>query len=270
LPNGQDRFVEVIKTPLRNPDGAIIGTQSVFWDVTDRKMAEERALQAERLAAIGQTVAGVAHESRNALQQIQACSRMLEWELNGKPETKALLEDLEFAQERLRALFDNLRGYASARKLDSRLCNVRDVLQQAWKSLEHQRENRNVVLGEDSSTAKLQCVIDRYQFEQVFRNVFENALKACNDPVRLHVRFSDTFVNGQAALQVAIQDNGPGLAPELRQRVFEPFFTTSTRGTGLGLAIVKRIVEEHGGCNAFSDSSDLGAEIVIKVPRGGV
>ena len=80
-PDGRTMYVEVVKTPLCDAAGDVTGTQTVFWDVTERKEAERRALHAERLAAIGTMVAGVAHESRNALQQIQACSQLLSWEL---------------------------------------------------------------------------------------------------------------------------------------------------------------------------------------------
>jgi signal transduction histidine kinase len=102
----------------------------------------------------------------------------------------------------------------------------------------------------------------------VFRNILENALAACRDPVEIDVICSASVHNGQPALRVAVRDNGPGLSLEQRQRIFEPFFTTKTKGTGLGMAIARRIVEAHGGQIAVGDPG-RGAEIVITLPREG-
>jgi signal transduction histidine kinase len=90
-------------------------------------------------------------------------------------------------------------------------------------------------------------VVDLFRLEQVFRNILDNALAACPDPVRISLTASVTQLHGREALVIFIGDNGPGIARELREKVFEPFYTTKARGTGLGMAIARRIVEAHGG-----------------------
>jgi signal transduction histidine kinase len=112
--------------------------------------------------------------------------------------------------------------------------------------------------------------VDPFRLEQVFRNVFENALAACRDPVEITVSCAPASLDGQPALRVAVRDNGPGLSAEQRQRIFEPFFTTKTKGTGLGMAIARRIVEAHGGQIGVGDpvaATGRGAEIVVTLPR---
>jgi signal transduction histidine kinase len=113
----------------------------------------------------------------------------------------------------------------------------------------------------------LTCQVDRFRLGQAFRNLFENALAACPDPVELQVHWSEAERDGQPGLQARIRDNGPGLAPEHRRKVFEPFYTTKRDGTGLGLAITRRIIEAHGGSIAVGDSGPPGAEFVIWLPR---
>ena len=127
---------------------------------------------------------------------------------------------------------------------------------------------RDAALVEETNSLPLTCLADPFRLEQVFRNILENSLTACTDPVRLVVRCTLLVADGREFIQAAARDNGPGLNREQRQRIFEPFFTTKTKGTGLGMAIAKRIVEAGGGRIAVGDAPEGGAEIVITVPRG--
>ena len=102
---------------------------------------------------------------------------------------------------------------------------------------------------------------------QVFRNLLENSLAACSDPVVIQIECRDAQLKGQPAIEVRVRDNGPGLTPAARQSVFEPFFTTKTKGTGLGMAIARRIVEAHGGQISVGNEHSNGAEFVITLLR---
>ena len=102
---------------------------------------------------------------------------------------------------------------------------------------------------------------------QVFRNLLENSLAACRDPVAIQISCRDVQLEDQPAIEVSVRDNGPGLTPDARQNVFEPFFTTKTKGTGLGMAIARRIVEAHGGQIAVGNDSSAGAEFIVTLLR---
>ena len=264
MPDGRTAFIEFLKVPLRDAENELFGTQTVFWDVTDRKEAERKVMQAERLAAIGQMVAGVAHESRNALQQIQACSQLLKWELEGDEEKQELIVDLQHAEERLVRIFEELRSFAAPLKLDRRPCNISDVVAEAWRDTELVRIGRTVNFVELGKELCQPCLADPNKLEQVFRNLFENSLSACDDPVSIEVDYRS---DDDKLVCVSVRDNGPGLTPEQQARIFEPFFTTKTQGTGLGMAIVKRIVAAHDG-NIIAKSGDTGAIMTVAFPRG--
>jgi len=263
----RELHVEVFKTPVCDAAGTVIGTQTMFWDVTDRVEAEQRARHAERLAAIGQMLAGVAHESRNALQQLQACTRLLEWELDGDSSKQELFVDLQIAQDRLHRLFDDLREFASPLKLDLRPCNANALVEQAWTSLEINRRNRDASLQHTSDPSSPNCLADPFQLEQVFRNILENSLAACEDPVRMEVDYDEVSLNGQTMLHVTIRDNGPGLSQRQQEQIFEPFFTTKTQGTGLGMSIVRQIVNAHGGTIEVQCGRLGGTEVMMTLPH---
>jgi len=101
----------------------------------------------------------------------------------------------------------------------------------------------------------------------LFRILLENSLAACRDPVRIRIGCRDVLFQQQPAVEVRVRDNGPGLSPEARQNVFEPFYTTKTKGTGLGMAIARRIVDAHGGQISVGDGATDGAEFVVTLPR---
>jgi two-component system sensor kinase FixL len=239
-------------------------------DVTALKQAQERTLQAERLAAIGQMVAGLTHESGNALARSQACLEMLALETQDRPEALALVGRVQKAQDHLQQLYDEVRNYATPLILEREPGRLDGVWRQAWANLAMRRQGREARLSEECAGVDTRCAIDAFRIEQVFRNLFENALAACRDPVEVTVRCEETTLEGRPALLASVRDNGPGLSAEQRRRIFEPFFTTRTKGTGLGMAIAQRIVEAHGGRIAVGPdacTSAGGAEILITLPR---
>jgi two-component system, NtrC family, sensor histidine kinase HydH len=230
------------------------------------KEAEQRAVQAERLATIGQMVGMVAHEGRNALQRTRQALAMLALEVGDQPEALDLVACARRAQGELQRLFEDLRGYVVPLVLRREVCNLRILWREAWASLEDARARKAAGLREETDGIDLRCAVDRFRLEQVFRNLFENALAACPDRVEITVRCSPADLGGGPALRLSVQDNGPGLTPEQRQRAFEPFYTTRPKGTGLGLAIIRRIVEAHGGQITTGDVAG-GAEFVLVLPR---
>jgi len=238
-------------------------------ETLESRVSERTAqlLQAERLAAIGQMVAGVAHESRNALQEIRACAQLLEWRIRDDDESHRLIADISQAEARLLRLFEDLRGYASPGRLQRERCRVDDIVNRAWASLTHLHGGRNAMLEQTNGVADLACDVDPFQLEQVYRNLIENSLAACSDPVRIKLSYQDATQAGRPALRVTLADNGPGIAQEQAEQIFEPFYTTKTQGTGLGMAIVRRIVESHGGAIEIGRANGSGAEFVMTLPR---
>lgn len=265
--DGTRFWANVVATPLRDQTGVLFGFAKITRDLTERKRAEEKALQTERLAAIGQMVAGLAHESRNSLQHIHASTEMLIRRIKVEPEL-GLVRGIQKAHDRMHRLLEDVRGYSAPIKLDCQMHNLAALWREAWNQLAANRNGRDVTLHEEIDDVDLHCLVDSYPIERVFRNIFENSLAACSDPLRIEIRCSPADLDGKPAVRVLLVDNGPGMSAEERQRIFEPFFTTKTKGTGLGMPIVKRIVEAHGGRIAIRDDQVPGTAVEVILPKG--
>lgn len=246
----------------------------IVRDISERKQTEERLLQAERLAAIGEAMTGLAHESRNALQRSQSCLEMLARRVEDRPAATDLITRLQKAQDDLHQLYEEVSEYAAPIKLNREPCDLSVILRNAWEHLHVKRKDRKVQLREikseelrsESGELNLHCQVDSFTIRQVFRNVLENSLAACEDPVEIEVEYRDARSSGMAAVGVSIRDNGRGLLEADRNKMFDAFFTTKTQGTGLGLAIARRFVEAHAG-RISAELNGNGAEIVITLPR---
>lgn len=236
--------------------------------ILDFRDAEQRAIQAERLAAIGQMVSVLSHESRNFIQRIVASVDTARLDLSDTALVSAELASIERSAHGLHALLEEVRNYAAPITLQKNVTNLRDIWRSVWADVLKRHPGRTAHLVESESAANdVSCECDEFRMQQVFRNLFENSLAACQDPVQVKLQCESTNGLAPPALQVIVQDNGPGLSPEQRARAFDAFYTTKVKGSGLGLPIVRRIMEAHGGHVAISPNSPSGATFVLTLPQ---
>lgn len=263
--DGLERQIRWSNTTLKDERGEPSAVLAVGVDITEHLLAQQRATRSERLATIGATMAALAHESRNALQRIQAGIEMLELDLADQPDSLNELATIQRATKDLNELLEELRSYAAPIRLQLGQGNIHDHYQRAWRNLQESRQGRDADLIAVSDKNEFFCRADPMRMEQVFRNLFENALAACDDPVRVQVACRR---DDEDWIEIRVSDNGPGLTAEQAAKAFEPFFTTKSRGTGLGLPISRRIVEAHQGTieSVADNKSQSGAEFLIRIP----
>jgi PAS domain S-box-containing protein len=249
----------------------------IMRDMTERQQTEAelrdaqlRLIQSERLAAIGQMVTGLAHESRNALQRSRACLDMLDLDLDSQPEQKDLIRRIRSALVELQTLYEEVRSYAAPIQLGKTRHILSELCSQTWSNLEDQSKDLRVALSIDCNNCPaIYCDPDK--ISQVLRNIFENALFVSPKRSTVYVVCQEIKNGRSSAIRVVIADCGPGLDEEQRQRIFDPFFTTKTKGTGLGMAISRRIIEAHDGRiyvggDELRPANASGAVIVVELP----
>ena len=235
--------------------------------VHEMRRAEQRAHQAERLSAIGEMMTAIAHESRNALQRMQAGIDILSLDLPEHSEARENLDRIDRARSDLQRLFEELRNYAAPIHLETSTKRLSDIWRKAWSNLEAARSGRDAELQEETNGIDLTCRVDVFRLEQVFRNLMENSLAACNDPVRIKICCLESILDDVPAVRISVRDSGPGLSDQQTKRVFDAFFTTKADGSGLGMAISERIIEAHRGTIEVGVCDQHGAEFVISLPR---
>jgi two-component system, LuxR family, sensor kinase FixL len=249
----------------------------IMRDMTERHQAESelrqtqlRLIQSERLAAIGQMMTGLAHESRNALQRSRACLDMLDLDLQSAPDQQDLIKRTRSALVELQVLYEEVRSYAAPIQLDRTLQCVQDMCEESWQNLVDQWQDRGIGLVLSCGECPM-VSCDKQRICQVFRNIFENALAVIPDQTSIFVDCRVIQRDQLSFVHVSVADQGPGLDEEQRHRIFEPFYTTKTKGTGLGMAICHRIVDAHGGRIFVGKGNDnhaemSGAVIVFELP----
>jgi PAS domain S-box-containing protein len=247
------------------PDGPEPAIVLVGHDVTELQEAQAQAVRAERLAAIGQVAAGLAHESRNAIQRGQACLSLLSLRLADRPDLVDLIDRTRRAQDDLHRLYEGVLNYAAPLRLDPVPVDLAGVWREAWANLAYTPGWGEARLVEQCAV-DTRTVADQFHLRRVFRNLFENARAAVAGPLRVTITCEEAELDREPAFRVRICDNGPGFPPKGRDRLFDAFFTTKTHGTGLGLALCKRVVDEHRG-RIEAGADGPGAEIILTLPR---
>jgi PAS domain S-box-containing protein len=268
--DSQQRWFLLHASTLRANQHYVVTTH---LPITERKLTEQRLVIAERLAAIGEAMEGLSHEGRNALQRSQACIDLLRFHVAEDAEALDLLQRIESAQHHLLGLYEEVKSYAAPINLQRQAYDLSKLVDEAYVEcgpLSPEADLLNLRGG-----AEWVCEVDVVAVRQVFRLILENAIATGidltnpgADPTRPRIEISYVAerLDQSPAVTVIISDDGPGIPPDDRERVFEPFYTTKTRGTGLGLAVCRRIVSAHGGRISWGPPRLGGASIHISLP----
>jgi two-component system sensor histidine kinase PilS (NtrC family) len=252
---------------LRDTDGHKRGAISVFQDLTEVREMQERVRKADRLAAVGELSAGIAHELRNPLASISGSIELLYNEVELDGENRRLMELIMRESDRLDRIITDFLNFAKLRAPRKRPVDVGTCLEEVVTLV---RNNAPLVDGVDVDLVveELPHVrLDDEQIRQVFFNLVVNACEAMKGAGRVEIVAE---APNDTEVRLAFRDSGPGIESVDVDRLFEPFFTTKSDGTGLGLAIANKIVAAHGGTVDFSNRDGGGAEFIIVLPIGKV
>ncbi|MHB1654382.1 MAG: two-component system sensor histidine kinase AtoS [Desulfitobacteriaceae bacterium] len=262
LPNGETVPLSVSSSMLRNVENTL-GAVVVFKDLTERKAFENRVRRVDRLAAVGELAAGVAHEIRNPLAAISGSVQVLLDEFSPDHPSRQFGDIVIQEVNRLNSVVEDLLFFSRPSKnVVSRIYPhqlIRETLTLLSPSI-----NRSLVCLETSFDPLEQTFsVDPGLIKQVLVNLLLNALQALpNEGGTIYVS-TRTLGHG---VEISIQDSGSGIAPENLPRLFDPFFTTKDRGTGLGLAVSNKIVEIHHGYINVQSTLFTGSIFTIYLP----
>ncbi|HUK52210.1 MAG TPA: PAS domain S-box protein [Candidatus Binatia bacterium] len=267
--DGNWHMLRATAAPIANPDKSVGGMVVSLRDVTEINRLEQQVAQSEKLAAMGQMMAGVAHELNNPLTAILAVSDMLR-EHSDDPAHKHQLELLHQQARRAADIVQDLLSFARPPAPRKGRVQIAEVLRRALHLHEYSLRRNNVSVDYLPERGIPDVVGDANQLIQVFLNLVVNAEQAIRE-VReggtIRVRMGRGAA-GEPTVWASIQDDGPGIAADIQEKIFDPFFTTKRpgRGTGLGLSISMAIVREHGGEIEVQSAPGGGAAFLVTLP----
>ena len=264
---------------VRNQDGEITGATLFFKDLTRVEQLEERERLRDRLAALGEMAAAIAHEVKNPLAGIEVMAGILKRQLPESEDAQSILRDIIKEAKMANAIVLEVLDFVRPIRLQVERISLNDVVRDAISMAESHvpRGDVRVEVVLPENLAPIQG--DPHQLRQLFTNLFTNAFEAM--PGKGHVRLAAQQLAAEEEatagadthavpmIQVEVADNGPGVPADVMDRIFSPFFTTKPQGSGLGLAIVRKIVDAHDGRIDVSARAEGGTRFRVTLPVSG-
>lgn len=261
--DGRTLHAKVAMARMRDVGGRVFGAVVTLEDVSEVRALTDQLIRADRLAAMGELTAGVAHEVRNPLGIIRASVQLVE-DAQGDPArvhdaVRVIKQEIDRLDRVIKALLDF--GRPSAPTL--RLTNVEDVVNDVVLFTRQFAGQARVEIETAFTAASPYVLADADQLKQVLVNLVSNAVQAMEDTggtITVRVWDDDSFVLASVA------DTGPGMSSEMLDKVFDPFYSTRDGGTGLGLTIVHRIIDQHGGRVEVESTPGAGTTFTVALP----
>ncbi|HEY3347563.1 MAG TPA: ATP-binding protein [Nitrospirota bacterium] len=261
--DGRDLALGMMLSPLRDESGRITGLLGIFQDLTPMKEMEIEIKRKDRLAAIGEVAAGVAHEIRNPLASLSGALQVLKADLKLVDDDERLMGIALSEMDRLNGIVTDFLNYARPQSPSREFCDASTVFSDTVELLTNGRDlPEGLEISLDLPEEALVIWADAAQMRQVLLNLLINAVQsgATGIVARAWKEGPKTFME--------VEDNGEGINPEDIDRIFFPFFSKKEGGSGLGLSIVYRIVEEHGGTITAASEPGRCTRMTVTVPSG--
>ena len=264
-PNGNTIPIGFSTSLVRDEAGTILGALEVFNDLTEVKRLEAEVQRVQTLAALGEMAATVAHEIRNPLGGIAGYAGMLERDLDSDDPNRRLVQKITEGVGRLNRIVVSLLNYTRPLRLNVHPVNLVELLEEttAFFAIDIERSREDIRIERDFPDGDLICRIDPEQLQQVILNLLQNAMQAMPDGGAIAVGLR--VEENQGVLSVG--DTGIGMADEVREKLFTPFFTTKEDGTGLGLVTSKKIIDAHNGKIRVDSEPGRGTQFSISLPQ---
>ena len=264
---------------VRDKRGRVTGATLFFKDLTRVEQLEERERLRDRLAALGEMAAAIAHEVKNPLAGIEVMAGLLKRQLHDNQDAQSILRDIIKEAKMANAIVVEVLDFVRPIRLQVEDIKLDEVVRDAVAMAESHRSRGqiDVTLSFPEDLPGIQG--DPHQLRQIFTNLLTNAFEAMNGTGRVSISASQLPAEEEVAvgsdvkavpmIQVEVSDSGPGVPPEVMDKMFSPFFTTKPQGSGLGLAIVRKIVDAHDGRIDVSAGPQGGARFRITLPVTG-
>jgi PAS domain S-box-containing protein len=246
-------------SPIFDTTGEFIGTVHILRDITELKSLQERLVMTEKMAALGEVAAKVAHEIRNPLVSVGGFARRLEKKLEGS--LKEYADIIAKEVERLEVILSEILGFVKEIRIVKEVVDFNKLIEEVISLIKSQIDERGITLIREIGEPT-KVYVDPGRIKEALLNILSNAVQSIGDNGTIFIK---TYVKDNNAV-VEIRDTGEGIAEESLPFIFDPFFTTKKTGTGLGLTITHRIIEEHKGSIEVESKPGQGSTFRVFIP----
>lgn len=266
-----EKHLENTYAAVRDDEDNYLGTVLVSRDVTDRKRMEQQLIFSEKMAAIGELAAGVAHEINNPLDGLLNCILRIQRNPKNIEQTQEYLGLMEEAIRRIEATIGKLLDFSRPHELTLTAINLNDVVNETIGLIEYGASEKGVKIAIDFRDQIALIHGDKHLLEQVVLNLALNAITAMPDGGTLLFQTGEINLDaliGKPIIYVKVIDTGIGISESVQDRIFDPFYTTqiTEKGTGLGLSVSDRIVRQHQGVIEVESEEGHGSTFTVKLP----
>jgi PAS domain S-box-containing protein len=259
--DGSFYWVDTTIVPFLNENGKPYQYLAIRNDITEKKKSEEMLHRQDKLAAVGQLAAGVAHEIRNPLTSMKGYAEFLQMD-EQDPQRQEFLEIILDEIDRVNNIVEEFMVLAKPKAVELEEKNIIPIVQNVVSMLKFEARKRNVKLEFDADEDIVQIECDEHRLKQVFLNFIKNGIEAMPDGGDLRVT---TEVQDENVL-ISIKDTGVGIPPDTLKKIGEPFYTTKKNGNGLGLMVSFKIIESHNGKVYIESEQNKGTTFKILLP----
>jgi PAS domain S-box-containing protein len=279
IQDGHERRVHTVKTPVRDESGNVTGILGIFWDITDHRSLEEQLRQAQKMEAVGRLAGGIAHDFNNLLTVISGNAELAANTPQLSEDAQRFLSEVTQATDRAANLTRQLLAFSRLQPLEPRVVNLNEVLSNMGKML-RRLIHENIELAIRPAEDLWAVRVDIGQMEQVVVNLVINSRDAMSNGGRLVLETANASLDEEYArshsdvtpgqyVMLAVSDTGVGMTNEVKERIFEPFYTTKElgQGTGLGLPTCYGVIKQSGGHIWVYSEPGKGTRFKIYLPR---
>jgi nitrogen-specific signal transduction histidine kinase len=271
-----NRVIGYTLSQVKDDAGTVIGAVVFFKDLTRVEQLEEQERLRDRLASLGEMAAGIAHELKNPLAGIEVMAGLLRRQVADSKDAQSLLADILSEAKLANKIVVEMLEFVRPVRLQVERADLLDVLQQSVTMAESKvrRGEVQMTMTIEPGLPAIEC--DHHQLCQVFTNLVANAFEALDGSGHIAIGAQTSTIEADPAFAgvhaptpavvIEVADDGPGVAADVTDKIFNPFFTTKVTGTGLGLAIVRKIVDAHDGRIDVSSAADAGTRFRVTLP----
>ena len=255
-------YISTSTTMLKDSHNQSIGAVVVFKDLTQQHRLQQQVYRAERLAALGELMANIAHEIRNPLTAIKGFVQYLQ-NVDNEEERQEYMPVIIKEVDRVNRVIEELLHFARPCKACYSFVDINEIIKKTLILFKNKSTSQQVDFSLSLTKGLLQIEADAEQIKQVLLNLLINGMQAISEKGCVEI---STWQWEETAIYVRIRDTGSGIKADDVQKVFDPFFTTKVTGTGLGLAVVQRIISDHYGNIEIDSREGEGTSVTLKLP----